>query len=419
MLIDNINKEFKKLEKENKDKNMSDKAGMDFKGELEIWAYKKGELIHHDKGHNIITKWAKHATMNMLTSESFSTHGDRILASGATSYTKRSENSGDHNLTTNNDGTMISNGQYLADNTDYYDSLGSSGTPQYKYKTLPSIDLVSDITKGDYTNGDYTLFKYPYFPTKMLFGTGIEFDSWGSIPAANNGTDQAGYGNNGNGSWDESSFNLYLTDSPIISNYYSAQWDGGSYILTPTRTVNDVYAASLSTTLTDDAFGVKGAIKDGTYTGQNQAVIEEIDGKWFSSGSYRGIGRPSFIYAKRNDRNMSSGSEAYLELGETVGTTDLNSKITYTVIMPEQTNGEFYPYNGYTLKVAGLFADAAMVLNNTVPIDNSENDDSLSSNLEYTNYMQQTGGIMWATRNIAPIFKSHDTKIIAQWTIYL
>ena len=407
MLKDKINEKFDKLSKD-KDKNMSEDMGMEFKGKLEIWAIKDGKVIHHDDGSNIVTKWAKHATMHLLTSESYSTHGDRII-NGYAASAKRTATG--HSTSANNDGTMISGEQYLSDNVGYYDNQGSGD--DYNYWSVPHPDLSTDVS--DSADG----FIYPFFPTKMLFGTGIEYDSWASIPAVNQDASQAGYANPSNGGWGSTSFNLYLNNSILSSNYYSDNWT--DYDLNPCRTLNDVYSAALDTTLEDDAFAIKGAIKDGTYNGSNEEeVLTEVDGNWFSDGSYRGIGQPAFIYSKRAARYMNDG-EAALELGETVGTTDLDSKITYTVVMPEQPDGEFYPYNGYTLKVAGLYADAAMLLKNTVPADATagENDDSDETNQEFINYKKMPNGILWATRNIAPIFKSHDTKIVAQWTIYL
>jgi len=409
VLKDKINENFDKLTKD-KDKNMSEeKMNVDFKGELEIWAIKDGKVIHHDIEKNIVTKWAKHATMHLLTSESYSTHGDRTLGT-ETAYSKRMIT--DHTAVTNIDGTMMSDAQYLSDNTDYYEDSGSGLS--YQYQTVAHPDLVADTTDSSAN------FVYPFFPTKMLFGTGIEFASWADVTAdERGGIGQDGYGNQSNGAWDETSFDNLLTVTPTDKNYYSALWNGTGYVLTKTRTVNDVYSAALTTTLDDDSFGVKGAIKNGTYTGQNPAVLTTIDENDFSNGSYRGIGRPAFIYAKKNQRFFQSEGETVLELGETTGTTDLESKLTYTVIMPEQTTGQFYPYNGYTLKVAGLFADAPMLLKNTIPASNTNNDDVLTSGQEYTNYQKMPTGILWATRNIAPIYKSHDTKIIAQWTIYL
>ncbi len=411
MLKDNIDKNFKKISEE-KDNNMNDNLGLNLRGELEIWAYKNGELIHHDKGDNIVTKWAKHATMHLLTSEAYSTHGDRPATGGTISYTKRQTGSAHEVDVTNNDGTMLSNDAYLGDNNDYYSEIDS----RYKYWTCPNPDIVTN--DGDEVGANP--FKYPFFPTKMLFGTGIEYKDWDAVIAdGRSGDGQDGYGNPSNGTWTQETFNSEIDND---DNYYSASWDGSSKLLFKTRTVNDVYSAALSNDdnpMLDTNFAVKGAIKNGVYNSiSDGAKLVNIEEKKFSTGEWRGIGRPSFIYVKRNARWMESG-EAILEMGETTNTEDLESKITYTITMPEQSSaGEFYPYNGYTLKVAGLFADAAMLLKNTVPADNTDNDDS-ETNLEYENYMKQTGGILWATRNIAPIYKSHDTKIIAQWTIYL
>ena len=416
MLKDDIQKDYEKLLKEkSKEDNMSDNMNMSFKGELEIWATKNGKIIHHDKDHNIVTNWAKHATMHMMTSEAYSTHGNRVLTTGVTAYTKREE-SGHILSSANPDGTMISNEQYLGDNTNYYN--GGS----YKYQTIPNPNVSPDTSPiiGDSNDG----FVYPFFPTKMLFGTGVEYRSWQAV--ADDGRDGSGldgYGNPSNGSWTQQSFEDFLIDGnqPIYSNYYSALWDGTNYELIRTRTLNDVYSGALTdeiNPITENSFAVKGAIKDATFDGSNALTVLTLnDGKYFAAGSYRGIGQPVFIYATRGPRFMQDG-DVLLDIGEVSGTEHLESKITFTIIMPEQPNGEFYPYNGYTLKVAGLFADTAMLLKNTVPTqDNTNNDDV--TNLEYSSYAKMPSGLMWATRNISPIYKSHDTQIIAQWTIYL
>jgi hypothetical protein len=429
VLKDKINENFEKISKEKETQNKDDKMGIEFKGELEIWAIEGGKVVHHDKGSNVVTKWAKHATMHMLTSESYSTHGDRTftneaIQSTATAYTKRqlgtSHVAGIDGVGQNDDGTLISDKAYLSDNDSYFWTRDGvvGATDNYGYWTVPHPDVDPDTGVGD-EGTDPSDFMYPFFPTKMLFGTGIEYSSWAEIQAAGrDGIDLGGYGNIGNGGWINSdAFEENLSNPYTPSNYYSASWNGTDYELNHTRTLNDVYSAPLDTVLSDEAFAIKGAIKDGTYNGQNGIeVLKTVDGNLFLDGSYRGIGRPAFIYAKRNARWMEPG-ESILELGETTETKDIESKITYTVVMPEQPEGEFYPYNGYTLKVAGLYADASMLLGNTVPLNNADNDDDLEQ--EYINYKQQCGGILWATRNISPISKGHNTTIIAQWTIYL
>ena len=63
--------------------------------------------------------------------------------------------------------------------------------------------------------------------------------------------------------------------------------------------------------------------------------------------------------------------------------------------MPEQTgsnSGKFYPYNGYMLKVAGLFCDARFILTNTQPTNDGESDDSPQD--EWDNWSKMQYGIM-------------------------
>ena len=422
MLKDRIEEEYKRRleESQNKDKDMSDDMNTKFRGELEIWELKGGKIISHQKDSNIVTNWAKHATMHLLTSESYTTHGNRATVDGYTTWSQRSLVGSDHvagNI--NNDGTLMSGEQYFGNNNNYY-----------KYWSGPD-NISIDAGKGDFTDPITPGFTYPFFPTKLLFGTGSEYTAWNdstvnSVVSANrDGNGQDGYGNSGNGSWDETKFNEFLTTNTNISNYYSAAWNAANYSLLKTRTMNDVYAGALDNTInpmTEDNFGVRGAIKNGDYTDVSQLVKladTNGDGKYLSANSYKGIGLPAFIYPRRSDiTRFMSGGEVALELGTNVGTEHLESKITYTVEMPDQTNGEFYPYNGFTLKVAGLFADSAMLLRNDVPpSNNSDNDDV--NDLEYTSYAKMPSGLLWATRNITPIYKGHDTSIVARWTIYL
>lgn len=387
------------------------------RGEVEAWGYKHDgpnkEQIYHDKGDNVVTNWAKHGTMHMLTGEVFSTHGNRTIDSFA-AKARRSSLGGDHVLdTVNNDGTLLSGELYLGnnDNYDMYNALPN--TTDHPANTDPAI--------GDSTDG----FVYTHFPTKMLFGTGIEYVNWDAVIAdGKDGADQGGYGNAGNGGWSETSFNdrLVTTDTgPILTeNFYSNIWDGGLFELTKARTVNDVFSAALSDTdnpVDGTSFGVKGAIKDATFNGGNGPTVLTAASPYFAKDSFRGVGQPAFIYCSRSQRFMQDGG-VVLEIGDIVGTEDLESKITFTVVLPEQPLGEFYPYNGYTLKTAGLFSDAAMLLKNTVPASNSDNDDATTQQ-EWSNYHKMPTGVMWATRNIAPFVKSHDTSLVIKWSIYL
>lgn len=417
MLKDNIEKEVEKIKEEN---NMSENMNINLRGELEIWGIDKdGKVYHHEKDSNIVTNYAKHASIHLMSGEVFSTHGNRDI-DGVTAYSRRSSSSGDHTMSTNNDGTMISNEQFLGDNINYDNDLTGD---RYNWSLHNESVYPASPSLGDENPSSYN-FNYALFPTKILFGTGIEYSSWQEvINDGKNGGGQDGYGNPSNGGWDQTSFDKFLIDAPIEkNNYYSANFNGVDG-LTKCRTVNDVYAGALSDTnnpMTPENFAVKGAVKDATFNGSNESIVlQTIDGKLFAKESYRGIGKPAFIYAKRNLRFMEANSEVRVELGAKVGTEHLESKITYTVIMPKQETGQFYPYNGYTVKVAGLFADAAMLLKNTIPLDSSQNDDAATSNREFYDYVKMPTGILWATRNISPITKSHDTSIVAQWTIYM
>jgi len=409
--------ENKKGIKTNPKNKKDDVMPFQLKGELTITAEKNGEVIHYDKGHNVVTVWAKHATMHLLTSESFSTHGTVLEETGEELvYSSRSIADGDHQEgILNADGTLISGDQYLGDNSDYYDA----GLTQHKHFNKPA-NLNVEGAVGDSAGVDGFIF--PFFPTKMLFGTGIEFSAWDSVSAAGRDgadTDITSYVHAKNGSWNLSDFNTHVDD---LTNYYSNIWNEDTKKLVPARTVNDVYSGVIAgASPTEFDFGIPGAIKDATYRGTSEShKLEMVDGKQFASGSFRGIGRPSFIYTTRN-RFMKEGSEVRLQVGSTVGTGDLESKITFTVVMPEQPTGEFYPYNGYTLKMAGLFADSRMLLGNYVPQDDfitAPTTTDFTEN-EYSNYQKMPGGLIWAKRKIAPIYKSHDVKITAQWTIYL
>ncbi len=396
---------LKDILKPRRKQNASDKMPLKLKGRLTIKAERNGEVIHYDEGDNVVTVWAKHATMHLLSSESFSSHGN-VNDSGTMVYSSRSITPADHALLTDNvDGTLISEEQYLGDNTQYY---GTS----HKY-----LSKADNLDVADPTD-DSTNFDYSFFPTKMLFGTGVEYSSWADVTSDGkdgDASDITSYQHVKNGGWNQTSFETLLSTDP--TNYYSNIWDGSE--LTPARTVNDVYSGvSAGTDPTETDFGIPGAIKDCTFRGGStettNKLLADANGNLFAKDSYRGIGRPSFVYATRG-RFMDEDSEVKLSVGSSAGTENLESKITFTVVLPEQEDGEFYPYNGYTLKLAGLFCDARMLLGNSIP-DGSAGDEHAD---EEDNYKKMPAGIMFAKRKISPIFKSADIRITASWSVYL
>ena len=371
-------------------------------GELEIIGYENGKPFHYDKNHNVVTIWSKHATMHLLTGEIFSAHGQQ-----------RSFLAGDHQGQgdglgpfgfgegVNADGTLLSGQQFFSNNIDPNFSLNT----RWSKSTIAPANIPDGTTNPDEV-------KYPYFPTKMLFGTGFEFATWAEIQGLTDPAYEDIYTTQG---W-SAIFDNNVSDS---LNDYSNRLN--SVELAKTRTMNDVYSGTLENEPTDTAFAVAGAVKNGNYTdsdtqrydsgsGTERTMLEE--GNEFIVPEWRGIGKPSFIYARRELRKFEGGSEVALSADE--GAANLiENKITMTVVMPEQTGdyaGVYYPYNGFTLKQAGLFCDAHFLLQNSVPETPGTN--------EYENYIKQGYGIMVAVRNIAPIQKSHNVSISARWTLY-
>jgi len=348
-------------------------------GELEIIATKNGKIIHYDKGENVVCIWAKHAAMHLLTGESFSQIGVTRNPS------QHGDTAGDsfHNK----DGTMVSGEQYFSTIT----WPGPNG-----WWSRPAA-------------GDSGSHLYPFFPTKMLFGTGFEWQDWATIGDSDYYTEYTTDG------WNSATYNSNISES---ANNYSATYNHAGDSLYKTRTMNDIYSTTLTTPeLGDTQFGVKGAIKNGLYISVpgDSGKIETVGGNYFSTKAYMGLGYPSFIYAKREARFYQSGSEVALNFD-----TNVENKITFTVTMPEQTGvnaGRFYPYNGFVLKEAGLFCDARFRLKDTSPPNQAGSDDTATT--EFDSYSKMPYGIMFSKRYISPITKSHDVSITARWTIYL
>lgn len=336
------------------------------RGVLEIIAYKNGKVIYYDKGENVSTIFSKHSTMHLLTGEVFTDEG-KTRADGT-------HTSGD----TNTDGTLVSAKQYFDDDSISWWCGDSTGA----------------------ANMDY-----PYFPTKMLFGTGKEYASYADI-----GGDTAYYTGLG---WSNSSFNANISD---VKNDYSGYYVGDT--LVKRKSINDVHSNILTTpSITDQDYSVPGAIKHGLYESRtgDSANLDTSSGSEYLDKDHQGIGRPCMIYAKRTARYYASGSEVALSFDDHV-----ENKITFTATMPEQTGddaGKLYPYNGHILKVAGLFCDARFFLGSAHPGDDAGSEDTPKN--EFDNYSKMPYGLLFAKRYIAPIQKDHDVSITARWTIYL
>ena len=384
---------------------MTRKGFLDLHGELEITAQKNGKTFHYEKGENTVTQFAKHATMHLLSGESFTTWGSQRLfdTDDATAHTATNIGEG-----TNKDGTLLSGQQYFSTNSNPNFSL----TTRWSQSTITPSTTVGD----QYSTASQV--KYPFFPSKLLFGTGFEFPSWTMLGTSYPDYQQI-YINAG---WDQPTFDGNISSS---LNYFSNTFNGVS--LTKMRSMNDIYTGALTTpTILDSDFAIPGTIKDGTYddssvsrlvldaggTGSGTIKTYLNGGNEFLSNAYAGIGNPCFIYARRESRFFQTGSEIQLS-----NDSNIENKITFTVVLPEQTGvnaGIFYPYNGYLLKVAGLFTDAKMLLANSVPTGTGDQNVN-----ELSDWLKMPSGIMFAKRYISPITKSHDVSITARWTIYL
>jgi len=193
MTLFNIIKRNRKRDEASRQSEMRRKDSFDMNGKLEISAYKNGELISYDEGENTVTVFAKHATMHLLTGEAFTSHGEQRSFDEVTNHTATDTGEG-----ANSDETVMSGQQYFSTNTspDYdIDSRWTKNT------------LVPSTTLGDLANTDPDTVKYPFFPTKFLFGTGFEFQSW-SLLGTSYPNYQAAYTDLG---WSSGVFNTNIT----------------------------------------------------------------------------------------------------------------------------------------------------------------------------------------------------------------
>jgi hypothetical protein len=361
-----------------------------------------GEVYHTDEAHNTVMVWARHAMLHALTGESFSGWGTRRVFNGegaiwgtgsvkpyyqspfaehATSVSGAGGN--------NPDGTLLSGKPYFyANGTEYsIDKLWSRSTA-----TVISPDPTTAVNLGNLT--------MPFFPSKMLFGTGVEFLDWeGDVPIDYKTIYEGdGWGDGTGGTTN------FTTNIGIDSNYlYSNKtYSGGIY---KTRTMNDIYAQKIQNEPLNTELGISGAIKNGGYFSESdkETKTELINGKRFLKQELRGVGLPCFVYVDRTQRNYISSSATKLSADNSTET-GYENKLTYKITLPTQDDDIFYPYNGFYLKQIGLFCDAGLVFNNLS-----------TGSIQYN---KMPAGMLFAKRNIAPIEKSHETNIVAEWTLY-
>jgi len=374
MLKNNILENIRKIKEQQKNELIP----FEIHGELNVYAWRDGKLFYHDGGDNTITVWAKHAMMHLLTGDVFTNLG--TAGKNMPDFSSNSVHS--MNDKKNIDGYILSQAQYWWQGSDWEG-------------------------QWSYCNDAYGNKTYATFPTKMLFGTGKEYANWNHVVNVATQEEQDYLAT----IWtNQSDFNNNISDS---ENYYSGTVSAGGgyqkygdFPLIKTRTVNDYLSAKIDGSPDQTEYGVDGAIKNGKLTFLNSDLLVSGSTDTLKT-TYRGIGRPAFLYSRRNTTWNESTAEVFLS-SEGLG---YENKITYTVTMPEQsvatnTDGWFYPYNGYTLKEVGLFSDSLLSIG------------GLSTPGVYA-YDNMPGGIMIAKRYIAPLRKEANVAISAQWTLYL
>lgn len=384
-----------------KNSNMNkEKLNLKLHGRVQTWALINDEVIYYDDGSNTVTDWAKHANIHLMTGESFSTHGNEYDNGTENIKSIRSIDPLDHTTEFNSDGTILSKKQFLSDNLDYYDENEN----WFYYKTKPDFDLNDSDNSDNYNNN---LF-FPTFPTKMVFGTGLEFENWDDIDDKYKKDEgdplwDISLKNPANGGWSETSFNENIEN---IKNYYSNRSDVNGN-LKSARTVNSPISSVNISPVESNETGITGIVKS-LYDGNNSDILESVENLYLEKKEYRGLGKPSFIYFDRKLRNFEGSSEVQALTGDLETLNNIESAITYSITMPAQTVGEFYPYNGYLLKEVGLFADALITIGNEIP---QAGESSIISK-------KMPCGIMWAKRKINPVFKRHEVEIVSRWTLY-
>lgn len=415
-------KKFFNTDSKNQDpiRNFLMEGFVDIKGYKTINGEKK--LVYHDCGDNVVTDWMRHAMMVMLTGSVFSSQGQDSITgtisssasrNDSTSFSKINETQEYHAAINSNgiegeggknfDGYLLNGQQY------FFDS--SKITKKYSESSIP----------GD-TN------KYALFPTKVLFGTGKEYSSWNTLQTENE---------TANATWYTEMLNSFGGDLATASaafndnidlgcNTYSGSISKNIYtgngMVIKSRTVNDPDNSSnvISTTSTmNKNYGVVGAIKTPYFDGINDLSLLNTtisDSGRLLKPVNRGIGRPCFIYFNTPQSNgqpkeaWDNPQSSEVALSKDASSSYLN-KITFSITLPSQSSadgaiGQFYPYNGYTLKQIGLFNDARL----TTGVTNSADGNSYP-------YLNMPCGMLLAIKNITAFEKTADVELKLTWTL--
>ena len=429
-------------------KNGDDHIPLNMRGELEVTVKDRdGNVISYERGHNQVTNLAKMAIIHLLAGEIGVVDNDMFSIAGGEDnplyrtysltepeselpYAKINSSfiPGNHTVSQNLDGVLVSEEQYFYDGAKYL----TDGT---------NINQLSQVMPKD-VSGVPLKFN---FPTKMLFGTGMEarndetaFSEYTfetgerlNVAAINrlNGYDASGAQLNGT-FW--SGLNLNDGDADFKKDKLSNWYSNNEY---RARTLQPSTADKLETEPNSTATSVKGAIKNCYITLPSQSSRYNGATK-MAYADFRGYGFPCFIYAKRSTQrfywNREGNLETYYNMNTALGTTSpYETEITYTVVMPSQPINStevttFYPYNGWILKQAGLFSDSRYKLRSEEADTTSPYRESVllsvanSGAVDGSTYRDSVGGQLLFTRNLSsPILKTPDNQVVFNWHIFI
>lgn len=427
MCEDNMLKDLFKTNKANKEKEKILLNLMD--GYVDVKAYKhkddgSKELIYHNTGDNTVTNWMRHTLMMLLSGYSYSNNGSGEISNGASGASKQQLSTptvgeANHSEVFNNDGYVLNGEQYL-----------------WEWETFQGHPILpnSKFYKTDK--------QFPYFPTKILLGTGCEYVDWDSLKENNEAANSTWYTNMvtqyGDGDEDKAytNFNNLVginDEGADISGYdcnvYSATI-GAQGVYTGTGsmlravTVNDPDTTTNVSSSSEMAnrYGVTGAIKtlylpkDGFECGDLLQPTISDSGRLLK-GYYRGAGRPCFIYFNRTEQE--SGDEldwdkqtSDIYISKDAASTYLH-RVTFKVVIPAQSSGTgavgvYNPFNGYTFKQLGLFNDAVFSTDSR-PGVNAAGAAYVKNNMPC--------GMMLGIKNIQSFTKTADESIEFTWTL--
>lgn len=371
----------------------NDNIPVGVRGELEVIVRDcNGNIISYDKDHNEITDWMKHSIIHLLAGNIFSKEYKHIIPDSTPQkhiYTKMQSGVEFHSST----GKINADGMLLTGKSYFHDGIEQTG-----------------FGWGNATPLTDTPYICPTYPTKMLFGTGAEFsgdEGFNVITSYYGVSESIDTAESlekflGKEMGDITAFNNNI-DEP--TNYYSNSEVAGALKQCRSVQPKDFTSPDTSSLPPRSETGITGAIKDCLITNETTKDSNYNSKTGMAYSRYRGVGRPCFIYAERENNSFHSVDVNPGNVNINVDSSSTyEDKLTYSVVMPQNNQSEFYPYNGWILKEAGLFSDSILRLGNTISANN---------------YYKMPSGILLAKRYIKPVMKTADTEIEFRWSIYI